>query len=357
MTTSPTSRLFLILGVWMLSFSKSHAFAMSGIPTRVQSGMQRLFGTAASNEVAGLAGRVTVPVKEAISLHSSPNVKFIDGSWFLFDRNAREEFVKGPRIQGAQFFDIDDIATPANIPHMMPPKKLFESAMDAMGITNSDHIIVYGTNGCPLMHRTWFQIRSMGHGSANTHLMDGSLDDWAAAGGPIEEGPPTHPVISAKDLPLDKPTSYQATEPQNVVDKEEILKVIQQGDDADAVLVDVRAPARHRGEVEEPRKGLRLGRMPGSKNLFFVNLLEKDNLLKYKPLEEIKNVIAEGDLDIDTSKRIIIHCGSGASACVLSAALDMCGRDPSKTFVYDASWMEWGGSLDTPIEKDGKITP
>ena len=69
------------------------------------------------------------------------------------DRNAREEFEAGPRIPGAQFFDIDDIAAkgdlnPKGLPHMMPPKQLFAAAMDAMGITNDDHLIVYANKGC-----------------------------------------------------------------------------------------------------------------------------------------------------------------------------------------------------------------
>ena len=78
----------------------------------------------------------------------------MDGSWFLKDRNGREEFEAGPRIPGARFFDIDDIAAkgealnPKGLPHMMPPKNLFAASMDAMDITNDDHLIVYATKGC-----------------------------------------------------------------------------------------------------------------------------------------------------------------------------------------------------------------
>jgi hypothetical protein len=99
----------------------------------------------------GILGKAVVSIPDAISLHessSAPNVKFIDGSWFLMNRNGREEYLKGPRIKGAQFFDIDDIATTSHLPHMMPPKQLFASAMDAMGISNTDHIVVYGSQNC-----------------------------------------------------------------------------------------------------------------------------------------------------------------------------------------------------------------
>ena len=83
-------------------------------------------------------------------------------SWYLKDRNGREEFIAGPRIQDAIYFDVDDIATPTtittrfntklNLPHMMPSKELFASAMDVCGISNDDHIIVYGAKDCVSFH-------------------------------------------------------------------------------------------------------------------------------------------------------------------------------------------------------------
>lgn len=63
-------------------------------------------------------------------------------------RNGRQEFMDGPRIDGANYFDIDDIATESHLPHMMPSKELFAAALDAMNISNDDHIIVYGTEDC-----------------------------------------------------------------------------------------------------------------------------------------------------------------------------------------------------------------
>jgi thiosulfate/3-mercaptopyruvate sulfurtransferase len=305
-----------------------------------------------------LFGKLMVPVPDAIGLHAEKDVKFVDGSWFLMGRNGRQEFRDQPRIAGAHFFDIDDIAErDSPYPHMMPTPELFAAAMDAMGISNTDHVIVYASRECPFVHRAWFQIRSMGHGSAYTHLLDGSVADWNHQGGPMEQGEPSNAIVVAKDLDVNKSSSYQASTPQGVVvvDKDEMKRIISQGDAADAIIVDVRAPERFRGDVEEPRPGMRLGHMPGAKNVFFKDLLRDDNLLRFKPTEELKNIIARGGVDImDTEKRIIVHCGSGATACALVAAMELCGRDPTTISVYDASWSEWGSVADTPIEKDGK---
>lgn len=107
-----------------------------------------------SSAAESISGKMLIPVKEAIPLHSSPSIKFVDGSWFLKGRNGRNEYEAGPRIAGSVYFDIDDVASkgptlnPRNIKHMMPPPRLFAAAMDAMGIDNSDDLIVYGTEGC-----------------------------------------------------------------------------------------------------------------------------------------------------------------------------------------------------------------
>lgn len=201
-----------------------------------------------------------VSVPEAISLHSSKNVKFIDGSWFLKDRNGREEFRKGPRIADAKYFDIDDIASESHLPHMMPSKKLFAAAMDKMNVSNDDHLIIYGSKDCMFVHRAWFQIRNMGHGQKHCHLLDGSFEDWRKQGGPIEEGEPSNPLFSASDLNLDLETNYQAKDAQNILDLEEMKKLIELGDNSDFQIVDARSPDRFYGRVEEPRPGMRLGR-------------------------------------------------------------------------------------------------
>jgi thiosulfate/3-mercaptopyruvate sulfurtransferase len=314
-----------------------------------------------------IRGQTLVSVPDAISLHESSNVKFIDGSWFLgSDRNGRQEYEKGPRISKARFLDIDEIATktPDNLPHMMPSAQIFGATMDALDISTDDHVIVYGSEDCMFISRAYIQMKTMGHPREQCHLLDGSLKDWMDSGGPIEpEGSKsTYPIIDhAEAVELAKAsmtTKYSASEPQNVVDIEELKDLIAQGkttDDRSGVtIVDARSNARFMAEVDEPRPGLRLGHMPGAKNLFFLDLLDPDNKARFKPAEELRKLIAEAgvELPLSSGDRIISSCGSGVTACVLMTALDIIGEDPSRSFLFDGSWAQWGSKKDTPIVKD-----
>ena len=79
----------------------------------------------------------------------APTTVVVDGSFYLpaMKRDAAAEYLAG-HIPGAVRFDIDAIADHSNpLPHMLPDTKQFERQVGALGIADSDTIVVYDGAG------------------------------------------------------------------------------------------------------------------------------------------------------------------------------------------------------------------
>lgn len=191
-------------------------------------------------------------------------------------------------------------------------------------------VIVYARDGSIFTPRTWFLFRTMGH--ENVQLMQGSLEAWVEAGGPVDTE--ATEILKAEDLDTSKPSAYQARDPSNVVDMDYMLRIVES--DGDATIVDPRGSSF-----------AKKGHIPGAVHLPYSSLVEPDNKLKLKNPDELKEVFASAGIDIQSEKPIVCSCGSGVSVCHVYLALEECGRE-GETLIYDGSWNEWSQNPAAP---------
>ena len=205
--------------------------------------------------------------------------------------------------------------------HPLPELNEFATFLGNLGIKKTTHIVVYDDkNASNAAARFWWMLKAIGH--EKIQVLNGGFQAAIANGFPTNTGK----EISKQTV------AYPAKNWQpHIVDLEDVEKMIQ---NPLFKVIDVRDAARYRGEKEPI--DLIAGHIPGAINVPFTeNLDEKGfflpkEILKSKYEKIIENLISE---------KIIVHCGSGVTACHTILAMVYAGFEIPKLYV--GSWSEW----------------
>ncbi len=206
--------------------------------------------------------------------------------------------------------------------HPLPPPATWAAQLGAWGIAPETRVVAYDeTAGANAACRLWWMLRAFGH--ARVAVLDGGLPAARAAGLVLTPAEP--PPIPA--LPPYPCSAWQ----RPTVDIDSVERRV--ADPAWKVL-DVRSRERFRGEVEpiDPVPG----RIPGAVNLPYSENLGADG--RFRPADALRRIYLEL-LAGAPPDHLVVHCGSGVTACHTLLALELAGLDGAALYV--GSYGEW----------------
>jgi len=243
----------------------------------------------------------------------------------LSNSNAgRAAYAEG-HIPGAQFVHLDFDLSGNKINdigafcgrHPLPDRSIFVAKLKSWGISNNTQVIAYDAQGGIFAARLWWMLRWIGH--RGVAVLDGGIPAWLSAQKPVSTGVPSNRsgTIHEQDSLVKVATAHDVQ--ANILSKQ-------------STLVDARSADRFRGENEtlDPIGG----HIPGAKNRFFKNNLNEDGC--FKSPEQLHKEWAQ---IITDSRKSIMQCGSGVTACHNLLALEVAGMTGAS--LYAGSWSEW----------------
>ncbi|MCC9074271.1 sulfurtransferase [Flavobacterium sp. F-65] len=240
--------------------------------------------------------------------------------------NAKENYITS-HLQGARYVDLNlDLATiPSDAAnggrHPLPSFEKFSEVLSKLGIIPSSHVIVYDDkNGSNAAARFWWMLRAIGH--EKIQVINGGLQAATQVGFPVDSG--TESFAIAELYPITNWQLHQAT----------ITEIDKVSNNQNTIIIDVRDKDRFNG-LTEPID-LIAGHIPGATNVPFTSNLNEDG--NYLAPEVLK---AKYQAIIGNTKpeNIIVHCGSGVTACHTILAMDYAELSIPKLYV--GSWSEW----------------
>lgn len=215
--------------------------------------------------------------------------------------------------------------------HPLPTIENFLSTVSDLGINNQSHVIIYDNNqGANAAARFWWMLKAIGH--EKVQVLNGGIQEAFRINIPMSN----------------KGSDYKKTAEYNVSDW--ILKTadIQEVENASMsqkhIIIDVRSTDRFNGETEPI--DLVAGHIPGAINIPFTENLDGNGLFLSKETMREKY---ESIFNAMESENIVVHCGSGVTACHTLLAVAHAGLPIPKLYV--GSWSEWSRNNKTIITK------
>lgn len=223
------------------------------------------------------------------------------------------------------------------------PTPQIEAVLGKAGIDLlNKEVIVYSRKGD---NSAYFGLNTLRYfGAPNAKVYHGGLDDWKAAGKPVETTASTLPPVALKLAPKEGVVLWN----------EDLIARVREGK---TQILDVRTPKEFAGD---DIRAIRGGHVPRAVNIPYeqnwvdpatAGKLAKGEVktrdgMSLKPREDLAKLYA----GLERDKEVVVYCQSGVRASQTAAVLRDLGYTDVK--VYEPSWLGYAGVLSAPAEKE-----
>lgn len=255
------------------------------------------------------------------------DMAILDCRFDLSNPNYGEESYRKSHIKNAVFVDLEKDLTGKKGEHggrhPLPDMNVFAKRMEDLGVSDNSTVVIYDEGDIQSASRLWWMLKYIG--KDNVYVLEGGLKVWSESGYETS----TEVVIPSKKGELTVNIKPGMRCDVNFV-KESIEK-------ENTIIVDSRSKERYLGLVEPVDK--KAGHIPGAVNYFWHDILDGDKLKDKEKLEERFKDLRKYD-------NIIVHCGSGITACPNILAMDEIGL---KSIHYAGAWSDWISYDENPV--------
>jgi len=265
-------------------------------------------------ELYKLESTVLIDASNGINAQLNYEVKHLDGALFV-NLNSKLADIKDNVANGGR--------------HPLPTIEQFSNTLMSLGISPESHVIIYDDkNGANAAARFWWMLKAIGHKKVQV------------VNGGFQEAEKLNFRINSNKVKAKKIAPYKIQEWQ--LPTISLIAIEKASQTKNNTIIDVRETTRYKGEFEPI--DLVAGHIPTAINIPFMENLNENGL--FLSPTELRSKYEKLTND-SKNNHIIVHCGSGVTACHTLLAFDYAGlKIPT---LYVGSWSEWSRN-NKPIE-------